>query len=136
MSNKASISMHESVLRLITDRWTRWRRQRELQDFSRLYPDEAGRIAHDLQMTTVGLIEVANRGSGGLDLLESRAKHCGIDFDELGQAQPDVARDLARCCALCRSKARCSRDLCLHPQNTVWRSYCCNSETFTALSAS
>jgi hypothetical protein len=137
MSNRASeiaASMHDSAVRVVADLWDRCRHRRELEDFALLCPDEAGRIARDLQMNTAGLVRLAGRGSGALDLLKSRAKQCGIDLDELERAHGDVERDLTRCCALCRNKARCGRDLRLRPQNLIWRTYCPNSETFTAVS--
>lgn len=138
MSNRVSeiaAATHASIAGAVVDRWTRWRNRRELENFARLYPEEASRIARDLQMKTTVLVDLAGCGSGTLDLLKMRAGHCRVDLDELGRAHADIARDLTRCCTLCRSKARCSRDLRLRPENEIWRSYCCNSETFTALSA-
>jgi len=137
MSNRApeiAESMHESVVGFIADRWTRWRHQHELEEFARTYPDEAGRVARDMQMETASLIETAACGSGAVSLLRSRAEHCGIDLDELGRTRADIARDLIRCCAICRSKAQCSRDLRLQPRNQIWTTYCPNSETFSAVS--
>ena len=79
------------------------------------------------------LLDVTRHGKAGLKLLESRARHCGIDFDRLSQTHPEVARDLARCCALCESKSRCARDLRKDAENEVWQTYCPNRDTFAAL---
>jgi hypothetical protein len=111
----------------------RWRDRREIADFVRLNPAEAGRVARDLQINIPALLEVTGHGTTGLRLLELRAHQCGIDFNALRRAHPDVVRDLVRCCALCRSKSRCARGLRVDPESEDWQTYCPNRQTFDAI---
>jgi hypothetical protein len=116
--------------------WLRRRRdRREIADFVQLNPDEAGRVARDLQINIPALLEVTGHSTAGLKLLDLRAHQCGIDLNTLRHTQPDVARDLVRCCALCRSKSRCARGLRGDPQNETWQTYCPNRQTFDAILA-
>lgn len=136
MNNRALQNVPSFGHTLVTaaaDWWRRWLDQREMEDFVRLDPDDAGRVARDFQMDVSTLLDVTRHGKDGLKLLETRARHCGIDFDSLSQSRPEVARDLARCCALCQSKSRCARDLRKDADNEIWQSYCLNRETFDAL---
>jgi hypothetical protein len=111
----------------------RWRDRREIANFVQLNPDEAGRVARDLHLNIPALLEVTGQGTTGLRLLDLRARQCGVDLDTLRRTQPDVVRDLVRCCALCRSKSRCARGLRADPENENWQTYCPNRQTFDAI---
>lgn len=125
-------SFGHTLVTAAADWWRRWLDQREMEDFVRLDPEDAGRVARDFQMDVSTLLDVTRHGKEGLKLLESRAHYCGVDLGILNETHPEVARDLARCCSLCPSKSRCARDLRKDPGNEVWQSYCPNRETFAA----
>jgi hypothetical protein len=44
-----------------------------------------------------------------------------------------LMRNLERICATCDSKTQCSRDWIVHPNDSVWRSYCSNAPALDAL---
>jgi len=136
MNNAALGSFSRTLVPAAAEWWRSWQERREIAEFVQLNSDEAGRVARDSQMNISALLDVAGQGTAGLKLLELRAHQCGIDLGNLGRAHPGVARDLARCCALCRRKSRCARDLRADPKNGVWRTFCPNRETFDALLAS
>lgn len=135
MNNRALASRSRTLFAAAGERWRTWRDRREVADFAQLNPDEAGRLARDFRMNVSTLLEVTAHGTAGLKLLELRAHQCGIDLGSLGRVHPGVARDLARCCALCRRKSRCARDLRADPKSEAWRTYCPNRETFGAILA-
>lgn len=137
MNNKALEaipSLSHTLVAAAAGWWRRQRDRREIVDFAQSNPDEAGRVARDFQMSIPALLEATAHGAAGLKLLELRARQCGVDVATLSRMHPEVARDLARCCALCRSKPRCARDLRADPENEIWQTYCPNRETFRAIS--
>lgn len=117
----------------IPDAWQRWREQREFAEFADREPVEAGRVAHEMGLTTKELLRISGGGLRWLALLTQRMRRLGLDFDTLNTDQPVIARDLALCCARCDSKLRCAHDLRVSSQNEAWRKYCANGDTFDAL---
>ena len=78
-------------------------------------------------------MQIAARGSGPPVLLNRRLALLGIDPEQLRRSEPAAAQDLARCCTLCGSKARCARDLASKPESNRWKDYCTNEPTLAAL---
>src|SRR5262245_66465190 len=126
-------SRAEIVVGKIADTWRRWRDQRELARFVHLYPTEANRLARDLGVDEVALLKIAAHSGETPTLLNRRLRLLGIDPAHLRRSEPAVTQDLARCCALCRCKSQCARDLAWHPHSESWRTYCPNSHTLMAL---
>ena len=128
-------SRAEIVIGMAADAIRRWCDRRELAKFVQGSPDEAARVARDLNLDTATLMHIAGRSSGAPILLSRRLQRLGIDPEQLRRREPAAAQDLARCCALCGSKARCARDLASKPESNRWKDYCTNEPTLTALMA-
>ena len=126
-------SRAEIVIGMAADAVRRYRDHRELAKFVQRCPDEAGRVARDLNLDTATLLQIAARSNGPPSLLNRRLAFLGIDREQLRRHEPATAQDLARCCALCGSKARCSRDLASKPESRDWKDYCPNEPTLAAL---
>ncbi|HTS41175.1 MAG TPA: hypothetical protein VMH84_11625 [Xanthobacteraceae bacterium] len=78
---------------------------------------------------------LAGKWPEATDLLSRRMAALKLDVEEIGRTYPPVSNDLKHLCWLCTSKGRCERDLAKDPSNPVWREYCPNATTLTALSA-
>ena len=126
-------SRAEIMIGMAADAIRRWSDRRELAKFVKNNPDEAGRMARDLNLDAATLIQIARCSSGPPVLLNRRLALLGIDPEQLRRREPAAAQDLARCCALCGSKARCARDLASKPASSQWKDYCPNEPTFAAL---
>jgi len=126
-------SRAEIVIGMLADAIRRWCDRRELARFVGDSPGEAARVAHDLNLDTGTLMQIAARGSGAPVLLNRRLALLGIDPEQLRRREPAVAQDLARCCKLCGSKARCARDLARKQASSHWKHYCPNEPTLAAL---
>ena len=114
-------SRAEIVIGMAADAIRRWCDHRELAKFVQGSPDEADRVARDLNLDTATLVKIAARSSGPPVLLNRRLALLGIDPEQLRRREPAAAQDLARCCALCGSKARCARDLASKPASSHWK---------------
>jgi hypothetical protein len=126
-------SRAEIVVGIAADAIRRWADRGEFVKFARDNPSEADRLAQDLSVDKATLLAVAGRSNGPPALLNRRLRVLGIDPKALQKREPAVARDLARCCALCNSQSRCARDLARQPDNASWQTYCPNEPTLTAL---
>lgn len=123
-------SRAEIVVGLVGDAIRRFSDRSEFSRFLRDCPDEAHRLARDLNTDTASLIRVVATGNRGL--LIRRLRALGIDPARLQVVEPAVSQDLARCCALCTTKARCARDLAKAFTSSAWRTYCPNEPTLNA----
>ena len=126
-------SRAEIVVGMMADAIRRWRNRRELADFVQRCPEEADRLTRELNIDKASLMQIAGASNGPPVLLNRRLRQLGIDPERLGKSEPAVAQDLARCCTLCGSKARCTRDLAHRPASADWRKYCPNEATLGAL---
>jgi hypothetical protein len=126
-------SRAEIVFGMAADAIRRWRDRREFADFAQGCPQEADRLARDLNIDRADLMRIAGAPKGPPVLLNRRLRLLGIDPEQLSRSEPAVTRDLARCCTLCGSKARCAGDLAHRPASTDWRTYCPNQPTLGAL---
>ena len=114
-------SRAEIVVGMAADAIRRWRDRREFAVFAHDCPQEADRLARDLNIDKADLLQLAGAPKGPPVLLNRRLRLLGIDPDQLGRSEPAVAQDLARCCTLCGSKARCAHDLTHRPASSEWR---------------
>jgi hypothetical protein len=126
-------SRAEVVIGMAADAIRRWCDRRELARFVQDSPNEANRLARDLNLDMATLMKIAARSSGPPALLNHRPELLGIDPEQLRRREPAAAQDLARCCALCGSRARCARDLATRPESAAWKNYCPNEPTLAAL---
>jgi hypothetical protein len=127
-------SRAEIVIGMAADAIRRWCDRRELAQFVQGCSSEADRVARDLNLDTSTLMKIAARSSSGPPvLLNRRLALLGIDPEQLRRREPAVAQDLARCCALCGSKARCARDFAGKSASDHWKDYCPNEPTLAAL---
>ncbi len=129
-------SRAEMAVGMIADAIRRRRDRREFAKFVQRNPAEAERVARDLNLDTATLMKIAGHSSGPPILLGRRLQILGIDPEELRRREPATKQDLERCCTLCGSKARCSRDLATKPKSDSWKDYCPNEPTLTALAPS
>ena len=107
----------------------------ECSDLNGLGKDETEKVASDLNMTTSDLYALAKQGPGSAALLERRLVALDLDREEILQSEPGVFRDLQRVCSLCQSKKQCAGDLAHAPCAAVWKEYCPNVGTLSALDA-
>jgi hypothetical protein len=126
-------SRAEIVVGMAADAIRRWCARQEFASFAQNCPDEADRLARDLNIDKADLRQLAGQGSGPPVLLNRRLRLLGIDPEQLRRAEPAVSQDLARCCSLCGSKSRCAKDMARDPGGADWRSYCPNEPTLAAL---
>ena len=124
-------SRAEIVVGMAADALRCWRDRREFARFVHDNPAEADRLARDLNIGTASLMKIA--GQGPPVLLYRRLRALGIEPERLRRSEPRVVQDLARCCALCSCKVRCTRDLDRRPGDAIWRTYCLNKSTIEAL---
>jgi hypothetical protein len=114
-----------------------WRRHAlingNMSDLDAFSPAEMAHIAQDVGVSAGELRVLARHGSDAAHLLERRLDALGLSSAELANTACAQLRDMERLCTLCRSKNRCQRDLAADPGDSVWRRYCPNEETLTAL---
>lgn len=100
-----------------------------------IYGDEGvERMAHDAGISAPELRELARHGSRSSELLLERMAALHLEEDEVLRREPAVLRDLQRVCSLCDARRRCACDLARDPSDPVWKRYCPNVQTLTALS--
>jgi len=97
--------------------------------------DEAGRIAHDVGVTTSELRALAGKWPESADLLNRRLAALELDPEEIRRAEPGVLPDLQRVCTMCANERECEHDLASDPSDPVWREYCPNVMTLDASTA-
>ncbi len=116
--------------------WRNWTGNRAgLAELNQLEPGAIRQIAADVGVNTSDVRALAGKWPDSADLLLRRMSALHIDPQQLNRTQPGVTNDLKKQCSLCGAKRRCERDLDNGPVNSVWRQYCPNSTTLTALTA-
>jgi len=127
----------DSVFASLSD-WLRKRRQiretRRRLDQCDGY--EVARIAQEVGLTPSELRRMMKLGPDAANLLLVRMAALHLDADVLARTRPGVMRDLQRLCATCISKKQCRRDIQSDSDDAVWRQYCPNKSTLTALESS
>jgi hypothetical protein len=117
-------------------RWRAWRARRRSQaELRSCGSEDVERMAHDLGVGGRELCVLAGKWPDSADPLIRRMHEIELDASKIAEVEPAVIRDLQRVCSLCASKWRCARDLNSRPADAVWRQYCPNSTTLTALIA-
>ena len=91
------------------------------------------RMAHDIGVSSAELYKLASRGPESADLLCRRMEVLDLDHDEDARVERATFQDLQRVCSMCDCKKRCARDLARDPADPVWKDYCPNAQTLTAL---
>src|SRR5262245_45043676 len=89
-----------------------WRRRSELDTMD---PEELGRIARDLGMTSPELKDLAARGPDAARLLYERMQVLGLTKADVEQVARGLMRDMERTCACCDEKGVCEKDLATRP---------------------
>ena len=93
------------------------------------------RMAHDLGISTSELRQLASHGPESADFLLKRMAALDLDKNEVARTEPATFQDLRRVCTMCNCHRRCARDLARDPLDPVWKDYCPNTQTLTALNA-
>jgi len=93
------------------------------------------RMAHDIGVSSAELCKLASRGPESADLLLQRMEVLDLDENEVARTERATFQDLQRVCSMCDCKKRCARDLARDPADPVWKDYCPNAQTLTALNA-
>lgn len=129
-----SPSVGKGLVPAMAKAYLRWRKRRVFERFAHDDPSAVERLARDLNLDKASLLAVVAQGDAASDLLKRWLHALGLDPGRIAKRDPAVARDLARCCALCSSKRRCARHLA-HANRAAWESYCPNKPTLDALVA-
>jgi hypothetical protein len=123
-----------SVFAAVSQWWRNWMGNRagvaELENYS---PQELQRMAQEVGVNPQELRVLAGKWPESADLLSRRMAALDLDAGQIARSQPCVSNDLRKLCSLCVSKGRCEHDLAGDPNNPVWREYCPNTTTLTAL---
>lgn len=93
------------------------------------------RMAHDVGMSSSELRKLASYGPQSAALLLQRMAALDLDQSEVAGAEGATFQDLQRVCTMCKCQKRCARDLVRDPGDPVWKEYCPNVQTLTALNA-
>jgi hypothetical protein len=90
------------------------------------------------QREFLGTFAVSVKSACGLesaDLLSRRMDALDLDESEVARVERATFQDLQRVCSMCDCKKRCARDLARDAADSVWKDYCPNARTLTALDA-
>ncbi len=124
----------QSALKVLTDRFSRWRdAHRTFQDLRDTDPQEMRQMARDVGLSTDELTRLAAKGPNSAALLSERLTALHLQPDAIATNAPALMQDMQRLCSLCSEHGRCRRDLKRDPNDPVWKSYCPNEPTLDAL---
>ena len=98
-------------------------------------PEGLERMAHDIGVSTAEFQQLAKQGQHSADLLGRRMQMLDLDENEVARVERATFQDLQRVCSMCDCKKRCTRDLARDGADPVWKDYCPNAQTLTALDA-
>ena len=128
------MSTSSSIVNNMIDRFGSWlEHRREIRELRGLDSGEFASIARELSVTPAELDTFVRQGPHSADELPKLFKALGIDPEALARTEPLVLRDMARVCAACQQKARCSRDLDAGMSAQHYDEYCLNASTVDAL---
>jgi hypothetical protein len=94
---------------------------------------EVEQLGSDLRLSPGELRDLVAAGPLSSNLLGRRMQVIGLDSPTA--VDPQLKRELERCCSLCESKRECARDLAQDPASPRWAEYCPNEPTLNALAA-
>ncbi|HWF48476.1 MAG TPA: hypothetical protein VG168_15820, partial [Bryobacteraceae bacterium] len=122
------------IVNHLIDRFASWlEHRREIRELRGLDSGEFDSIARELSVTPADLDTFVRQGPHAADELPKLLRALGIDQDDLSRTKPLMLRDMARVCAACQQKARCSRDLNTGMSTQHYDEYCLNGPTIDAL---
>jgi hypothetical protein len=128
------MSTSSSIVNNVIDRFGNWlEHRREIRELRGLDSREFAGIARELCVTAADLDTFVRQGPYSADELPKLFKALGINPEALARTEPLVLRDMARVCAACHQKARCSRDLDTGLSAQHYNQYCLNASTVNAL---
>lgn len=128
------MSTSSSIVNNMIDRFGNWlEHRREIRELRGLDSGEFASIARELSVTPADLDTFVRQGPHSADKLPKLFRALGIDPEALARTEPLVLRDMARVCAACQQKARCSRDLEAGMSAQHYDEYCLNASTVDAL---
>lgn len=90
-------------------------------------------LARDVGVSVDEFRQLARKDQHAADLLLPRMAALDLDPKEVSKIEPKVMRDMQRVCSMCESHGRCLRDLKRDADDPVWKQYCPNADTLTAL---
>lgn len=123
-----------NLIQSIGSAWTAWRERRaSIAEIAACDPAEIDRIASDLRLTPAELRSLASRNTDAADPLYRRLAANGLAAEAI---DPEVLRDMQRCCSECDSKRECVDELEQTVIPSQWPSYCPNAATLEALTMS
>ena len=112
--------------------WIRnYRARAELEAMS---PDEVGRLANDIGLSTGELERLVDAGHDPAQLSEM-LRTLGLDEAALARVEPATLRDMQRLCGLCEAAGTCRHALDAGIAVTSYRGFCPNAATLDALKA-
>ena len=118
----------------LIDRFGSWlEHRREIRELQDLDSDEFASIARELRITPADLDTLVRQGPHAADELPKLLKALGIDQEAIARTEPLALRDMARVCASCQQKIRCSCDLDTGVSAQHYDKYCLNTSTIDAL---
>jgi hypothetical protein len=99
------------------------------KEIRRLDSPEIESVARELNLSKTEFCALTLQPSNSLPSLGKRLSNFGLHEDAVAA---DTLRDLQRVCSLCKSKARCARDL-RHERRATPAKYCPNEQTLRTL---
>ncbi len=115
----------------LTGAWARYRKRRAaVAELQALGDTELERLVQDAGLTFGDVLALAKQNASSAAMLYRRLEQVGIDLKSI---DPNMLRDMQRCCSFCDSKARCEHDLDHRPKAANWPDYCPNQQTIEAL---
>jgi uncharacterized protein YjiS (DUF1127 family) len=136
MSASAAVQAHPISTGWPGRQWDTWkRRRRAIAEVAQCTSDERGRLARDLGVSEYEFCSLARKPGDASALLYERLDQLQLKAAEIREVEPLLLRDLQRVCSLCASKRKCKRDFDKRPWSKVWKDYCPNALTLSALQA-
>jgi len=113
--------------------WLKRRREfNELMEYA-ADPDELGRIARELNVTSADLESLLQQESRSTNELPYMLTALDIDEATLWRAEPALLRDMERVCSFCTHKRQCHQELAAGTAATNYVEYCGNADTMDML---
>jgi hypothetical protein len=113
--------------------WLKRRREfNELMEYA-ADPDELGRIARELNVTSADLESLLQQESPSTNELPYMLTALEIDEATLWRAEPALLRGMERVCLFCTHKRQCHQELADGTAATNYVEYCENADTMDML---
>ena len=109
--------------------WSGWN-SAELRNWD---SETVASLAREAGVSADEFRQLARKDQHAADPLLARMAAMDLDPKEVGKVEPLAMRDMQRVCSMCESHGRCLRDLKQDADDPVWKQYCPNADTLTAL---